>query len=531
MSNIEIPINVVTPNNVASPINNNNDNLADDGDSGGLSRWLIWSIIGTVVVLIGVGAYFLVKWLLNKSRENNTIVTDVADTISTDVEQKSADKLVDVALRAATDSAQLEANTQTATSLYATGDATQQDVQKAVVASEISKAVTAQKSLDAARALEDLRKKQLANADAEVFVATQQSAAASSAYENVSNQITSQKLQEAQAALRDVIAKRQAADDEYNKAVALRAQAEANAQQRLDTSVNQKRSIIESANAKMREIVAKVNAAKKEFAQYAKQNTSDSKAPKQPDPTPAPSPAPSPSPEPSPSPGPSPPPSSGGVMLMSSTKTVNLDGSTIAGGRKAWSQSWKVPSQFQNAVKLSFDINFAPGFSFDDGPTDARGKVGGIFIGSGAASGCSHSDTAASLRLMWEHQRTAQAYSYFPVSTKGKQPAFINAMGDPSCGLGVWKKEFNGIFQNTGSWYNVVLGVKLNDVGQNNGKMYMSITGPKNLMKESDGIIWRTRSGMNVNSVDFVSFFGGDQNMTKVKPSSFQIKNIQLFPY
>ena len=216
---------------------------------------------------------------------------------------------------------------------------------------------------------------------------------------------------------------------------------------------------------------------------------------------------------------------------MGETITSNLNNKTIAGGKKAWGKTWPVPKQFANGAKLTFEINFAPGFSFDDGPTDARGKVGGLKVGTGAASGCNHSDTAASLRLMWEHQRTAQAYTYIPTSTRGKQPGFVNALGNPDCGLGIWKKDFNNIFASTGSWYTVTLGILMNDVGKNNGKIYMSITGPKSLTRESDGMIWRVRNGMDINTVEMNSFFGGDGNMTKVKPSSFQLRNVRIAAY
>jgi len=215
---------------------------------------------------------------------------------------------------------------------------------------------------------------------------------------------------------------------------------------------------------------------------------------------------------------------------MSETATSYLDNTTIASGKKAWGKTFPVPPQFKNALKLTFEINFAPGFSFDDGPTDARGKVGGIFIGEGAASGCSHSE-AASLRLMWDHGRTAQAYTYIPTSSRGKQPDFVNKIGNPKCGLHIWRDDFRGIFKNTGTWNTVTLGVYLNTVGKNDGKIYMSIvTNERTLTKESGGFIWRNKD-WPITSISFNSFFGGDQNMRRVKPSTFQIRNIRVSSY
>ncbi|ABT15547.1 hypothetical protein FR483_N262R [Paramecium bursaria Chlorella virus FR483] len=164
----DIPINVIPPTDLGNDNLGdifNNDNLGNNGDSGGMSRWLFWTIITVVVVLVVGLTVFLVRYFNRRSRESGSIVKDVAESISTGTEQKVANQLLDVAIRSATDSAQLEANTKTAESLYATGEASQADVKKAIIASELSKTGTYQKNLEAAQALEELRKKQLAHAD------------------------------------------------------------------------------------------------------------------------------------------------------------------------------------------------------------------------------------------------------------------------------------------------------------------------------------------------------------------------------
>jgi hypothetical protein len=523
----------VVVNTVNAAVNNlaNNDNLSNSGDSGGMSRWLLWTIIVSAVAIVVTGAVFLVRYIIRRNRESNSIISDVAETVSDNVDKKAAGVVVDAALKSAATSAQLEANVQTASQLYAKGGATQDEVKRAIVAAELSKADTNQKNLEAAKALEDLRKKELASADEAILKATQNASAASEQYGKLSDSIVSENIKKAQDALAAVKAKREDADAAFKKATEMRIQAEKNAKDRLVKSATAKQAAVKAAQDTLAALNAKINSAKTTFQEYMKTQTQDAGAPKQPKPVPSPSPSPSPVPSPAPSPVPSPAPSAGSVLIMGETITSNLNNKTIAGGKKAWGKSWPVPSQFKNGAKLSFEINFAPGFSFDDGPTDARGKVGGLHIGSGAASGCSHSDTGGSLRLMWEHQRSGQAYTYFPTSTKGKQPAFITAMGDPNCGLGIWKKDFNQIFSATGSWYTVTLGILMNDVGKNNGKLYMSVAGPKSLTRESDGIIWRVRNGMDISEINFNSFFGGDNNMTRVKPSSFQLRNVRIGPY
>jgi hypothetical protein len=243
-------------------------------------------------------------------------------------------------------------------------------------------------------------------------------------------------------------------------------------------------------------------------------------------------------PPPAPTPAPSPGPYADSIVLLKNETRVNLSNKTIAGGGgRGIKEKWPVPNQFKKAVKFSFDINFQPGFSFGNNNHSEGGKVGGIFVGSGAASGCRHTDSGSSLRLVWDggpdkrfKGSGAAAYTYIPTSTRGKQPDFVNKEGDPNCGLHLWRRDSDNIFSETGSWYRVVLGIKLNDVGRNNGKIYYSITGPKSITRESDGMIWRT-SNYDIKHVELSSFFGGGGNQKNVLPSTYLVKNVMMSPY
>lgn len=524
-------------NEIVNNLNNaNNANMSNEGESGGISDWLFWIIINSVVTIVVTGTVFLVKYIIKKRRESNSIISDVANTVTTEVEKQVANNLLDTSIQSATQTAQLEANTKTAAQLYAVGDASKTDVEKAIVAAELSKANTEQENLKASKAIEDLRQKELAQADAAVFDATQKASKASADYENLSTHITAQNLQAAQNALAEITAKRQAADADYNSAIANRIAAETAAKKRLEDYASTNQSVIKSAQDRLKALASQIKDARTGVKRYEYQSNVDKNAkqqpkPKLPSPSPAPKPSPSPAPQPSPSPAPkpSPSPAPGTVVLMSETVTSNMNNKTIAGGKKAWGKTFNVPSQFSLGAKLTFDINFAPGFSFDNNSTGSRGKIGGLFVGQGSASGCNHSE-AASHRLMFEHNRSALSYVYIPTSTRGKQPAFINALGDPRCGLSVWKKELDNIFSATGSWYTVTVGIKLNTVGKNDGYSYMEITGPKSIKLETGGMVWRMKD-WGITKADFNTFFGGDGNMTKVTPSSLQIRNIRIGPY
>jgi hypothetical protein len=217
---------------------------------------------------------------------------------------------------------------------------------------------------------------------------------------------------------------------------------------------------------------------------------------------------------------------------------VNLSNKTTAGGGRGISEKWPVPSQFKNAVKMSFDINFQPGFSFVNNTTSEGGKVGGLHVGKGAASGCRHTSDGSSLRLVWQRGNNknrkgsgASAYTYLPTGTRGKQPAFVEKQGSPNCGLHLFRDDLDQIFSNTGSWYNVTLGIQLNDVGRSNGKIFFEIKGPKSFRAEESGMMWRTSASMDIREASISSFFGGGGQEKNVNPSTFLIKNVMLSPY
>jgi hypothetical protein len=103
---------VLDPEVVASlasvgDVNNilNGNNLADNGDSGGMSRWLLWTIILSAVAIVVTGAVFLVRYIIRKRRESNQIISDVVGSISGEIDQKTVDVIVNAALKSAATSA------------------------------------------------------------------------------------------------------------------------------------------------------------------------------------------------------------------------------------------------------------------------------------------------------------------------------------------------------------------------------------------------------------------------------------------
>jgi uncharacterized membrane protein len=533
----DIPINVVTTPQeaVTAAINiakdtvnnalNNNNNLSDNGNSGGLSRWLIWTIIGIVVVIVAGITVFVIRFINKKKRESGAIIKDIATGVAIESDKKVANKLLDVAIRTATDSAQLEANTKTATMLYEAGTATQQDVQKAVVASELSKALAEQRNVEAAKALEELRKNQLAQADAAVFKATQESANVSANYGKLSDDIIAQKIKEAQDVLREVTAKRQTADEEYNNTIALRRQAEENAQKRLDESSSQKQSIIAAANAKLRDIINKIKSSKDTAAQYGKQKATDATANEQPKPAPSiPPPAPGPVrcppgfepipggttcrqiPQP-PAPGPAPAPApSSTVTLFGGTQRFPMNqGNYAGGGGNRGSITKPIPRDMEKSCLLEWDVFFPKGFFIG-----CQGKLGGLFLaprgGTGRASGCADKKdrTGASYRIMFG--KSPSVYQYFYFNNKTSQ---VGAMAqEERCGLGNMVDQFKNIKE--GDWNSLKIGLKLNDAGQRNGLAYIYVNGQQ---ATQNGIMWSPDpNNFVITSMSQSAFYGGCSN-------------------
>ena len=516
---------VVAVSNAVNAVNNalNSNNLSNNGDSGGLSRWLIWTIIIVVVAIVVGITVFAIRLINKKKRESGAIIKDIATTITIDSDKKVANNLLDVAIRTATDSAQLEANTKTAAALYEAGTATQRDVQKAVVASELSKALTEQKNVEAAKALETLRKNQLAQADVAVFAATQESAKVSANYEKLSDDIIAQKIREAEAVLKEVTAKRQAADEEYNKTIAIRRQAEENAQKRLEDSSSHKQSIIAAANAKLRDIINKVKSSKDTTAQYQKQKKADNKATEQPKPKPPPipelppAPAPKPTPVPGPAPGPAPAPSSTVTLYGGTMRFPMNQGNYAGGGGDRGSISKPIPREMEKSCLLEWDVFFPKGFFIG-----CQGKLGGLFLaprgGTGRASGCADKKdrTGASYRIMFG--KTPSVYQYFYFNNQTSQ---VGAMAqEDRCGLGNMIDQFKNIRE--GDWNSLKIGLKLNDAGQRNGLAYIYVNGQQ---ATQGGIMWTPDpNSFVITAMSQSAFFGGCSN----SPAKDHIPNTYL---
>jgi hypothetical protein len=180
---------------------------------------------------------------------------------------------------------------------------------------------------------------------------------------------------------------------------------------------------------------------------------------------------------------------------------VPLDASTAAGGsHRGQSRSWKVPAAARQACVFAFDLMFEPGFYFQ-----CQGKVGGMSIGRGKSSGCGHSPTAASHRLMWRPDAAAQSYVYVPSTTYAQQPPPLDRAGRYKCGLGMFGDVTKGALA-AGAWHRVEIGTRLNTPGRRDGALFLGVDGR---YRSLEGVVWRTAADQVINDVFFGFFFGG----------------------
>ncbi len=239
-----------------------NINFNGDVESGGLAKWVVYTIIAVVATIITAVAIVYTRRKIQETREDGSIIKDVGEALSDDVSKQVADDLLEVAIRAQTESAQLTADMETARQLFALGQVSQADVDKAVAAAEASKTTAIQKNAEAAKALEAFRKKELTSATASVTEAAQRATGLSQEYEKVSDGIAEQKVKEANALLLALVQKRQQAEADYNAALDTKKKAEAAFLENKQNKASAKRGIIAEMNKKISDLKEKIRRAK-----------------------------------------------------------------------------------------------------------------------------------------------------------------------------------------------------------------------------------------------------------------------------
>lgn len=156
-------------------------------------------------------------------------------------------------------------------------------------------------------------------------------------------------------------------------------------------------------------------------------------------------------------------------------------------------------------VTLSYRVRFAGTFEWSRG-----GKLPGLFIGRGQASGGDHSAGAASCRLMWLAKGKVIAYVYTPSGIKQSASYAREAHEGRQYGDSL----FGGakLFVKKGdAWNDIVLRVKLNGFTEDgdprpDGVVSMSVNGQAVTFT---GIVWRRKPSTKIDHIAVTTFFGG----------------------
>lgn len=157
-------------------------------------------------------------------------------------------------------------------------------------------------------------------------------------------------------------------------------------------------------------------------------------------------------------------------------------------------------------VAFHYKVRFAKGFEWSKG-----GKLPGLFVGEGVASGGRHSKDAASFRLMWKKDGYVVAYVYVPSGIR--QPvSYIKAAeeGD-EFGDTLFAKARLKLRDNL-RWNDLVLRLKLNTFEDGGGDPrpdgMLSLCVNEQVVT-LQGIVWRRHAGLKVSSLLLTSFYGG----------------------
>lgn len=163
-------------------------------------------------------------------------------------------------------------------------------------------------------------------------------------------------------------------------------------------------------------------------------------------------------------------------------------------------------------VYLSYQVKFAVDdnrhrklLATDDFDWVKGGMLPGLWIGRMGALDTNHLEDGASARIMWRKDGLAEAYLY--VNTQ--LPEFYQLPGyfnNKPYGESMYR-GFTKFVANV--WNTVILRIKLNTVGENNGILQLSIN---NRTLTYDKMNWRNSENTTINGILMHSFFGGSDD-------------------
>lgn len=175
------------------------------------------------------------------------------------------------------------------------------------------------------------------------------------------------------------------------------------------------------------------------------------------------------------------------------------------------------------AAKVAWEVYFDRGWHFSKG-----GKMGGLFVGEGVASGYRHCPTASSHRIMWQRDGGAISYIYPP----GDLPQADPRLQAEGCGVAYHgDTAFPAGTLKVGRWNSIVLGVKLNTFdpeGRPNadGVAFLEINGKAATVER---VRWARSPDLLISNFGFNTFFGGPD--PAVRDCSARYRNFRVLDW
>jgi hypothetical protein len=145
----------------------------------------------------------------------------------------------------------------------------------------------------------------------------------------------------------------------------------------------------------------------------------------------------------------------------------------------------------------------------------------GLKIGKGPASDGHHSPDSASFRISWKAGGEVVPHIY-PPSGVEQDPAWSSVGGKTGLRTGdhLWRQEFH--LQKT-SWNQIVVYAKLNSISNGqpvaDGVLRLTVNG---MTREYDKMIWRSRDDIQIETLVFSTYFGGNWSTPKTVYSYFK---------
>jgi len=177
----------------------------------------------------------------------------------------------------------------------------------------------------------------------------------------------------------------------------------------------------------------------------------------------------------------------------------------------------------QTGVVVAFDVYFDPkNWNWSKG-----GKIGGLFVGPGVASGYRHSENGASHRMMWQRDGGAISYVYPPANLAQADPK----LKPEGHGVGYFGEDkFPAGTLKVGQWNHVEIGVKVNTFTNGkpkpDGKSMLTINGVSGVLTN---VRWARSPDLKIDNFGYSTFFGGPD--PAVVDSISYVKNFEIYKW